>query len=420
VQHWWHPHSGRGVRTRFSDDLAWLPYVADHYVRITGDAGVLNETAPYLRMRELLPEEHEVYDLPEPAGQIGSVYEHCLRALRRACTDGAHGLPLIGAGDWNDGMNRVGAEGRGESVWLAWFLISALRGFAERCDARGDAEVAAELRARADRYVEAVETHGWDGEWYLRAYYDDGTPLGSALSDECRIDSIAQSWSVISGAGDPTRRAAAMRSLERHLVRDDVGILLLTPPFDHMAHDPGYIKGYLPGVRENGAQYTHAALWAVLATAMAGDGERAFELFQLLNPLERTRTAEGVATYRTEPYVVAADVYSAEGQVGRGGWTWYTGSASWMYRVALEAVLGFILRGDRLRLDPRVPAAWPEFEVEYRRGSTVYKVKVERPHEARAGAQQVVLDGRAVEGEWIHLVDDGVPHTVVVRPRGSA
>jgi cyclic beta-1,2-glucan synthetase len=417
VQHWWHPHSGRGVRTRFSDDLAWLPYVADHYVRVTGDTALLDEAAPYLRMRSLLPEEHEVYDLPEPSGQIGAVYDHCLRALRRACTEGPHGLPLIGVGDWNDGMNRVGVEGKGESVWLAWFLVAALRGFAERCDARGDAATAVELRARADRYVEAVEAHGWDGEWYRRAYYDDGTPLGSAQSDECRIDSIAQSWSVISGAGDPARQRQAMRSLERYLVRADVGILLLTPPFDRTAHDPGYIKGYLPGVRENGAQYTHAALWAVLATAMMGDGERAVELFQLLNPLERTRTPEGVATYRTEPYVVAADVYSAEGQVGRGGWTWYTGSASWMYRVALEAILGFTRRGDRFRVDPRVPASWPEFRLEYRFGSTVYEVLVQRPSAARAGSQVVVVDGRVVDGEWIDLVDDGARHAVVVRPR---
>jgi cyclic beta-1,2-glucan synthetase len=337
--------------------------------------------------------------------------------LRRACTAGVHGLPLIGSGDWNDGMSRVGIEGKGESVWLAWFLVATLRGFAERCDARGDAESAAELRAKADRYVEAVETHGWDGEWYRRAYYDDGTPLGSAGSDECRIDSIAQSWSVISGAGAPARQEQAMRSLERQLVREDVGILLLTPPFDHTAHDPGYIKGYLPGVRENGAQYTHAALWAVLATAVMGDGERAFELFQLLNPLERTRTPEGVATYRTEPYVVAADVYSAEGHVGRGGWTWYTGSASWMYRVALEAILGFTRRGDRFRMDPRVPASWPELRLEYRHGGAVYEVLVERPHAARSGAQSVVVDGREVEGEWIELVDDGARHTVVVRVR---
>jgi cyclic beta-1,2-glucan synthetase len=316
-------------------------------------------------------------------------------------------------------MNRVGVEGKGESVWLAWFLIATLRDFSKRCDAREDAASAAELRERADRYLAAVETHGWDGEWYRRAYYDDGTPLGSATSDECRIDSIAQSWSVISRAGAPERQALAMRSLERHLVREDVGILLLTPPFDRSSHDPGYIKGYLPGVRENGAQYTHAALWAVLATAMAGDGERAFALFQLLNPLERTRTAEGVATYQAEPYVVAADVYSAEGHVGRGGWTWYTGSASWMYRVGLEAILGFRKEGDRLRIDPRVPAAWPEFRLEYRHGSAVYELVVERPHAARAGAQEVLLDGRESDGEWIDLVDDGARHAVVVRPRAS-
>jgi len=420
VQHWWHPQSGRGVRTRFSDDLAWMPFVAEHYVRLTGDASVLDEAAPYLRMRALAPDEHEVYDLPQPSGQIGSVYEHCLRALRRACTEGPHELPLIGSGDWNDGMNRVGAEGKGESVWLAWFLIATLRAFARRCDARDDGAVAAELRARADRYVEAVETHGWDGEWYRRAYYDDGTALGSSGNEECRIDSIAQSWSVISGAGAPERRAQAMRSLERWLVRRDVGILLLTPPFDRTSHDPGYIKGYLPGVRENGAQYTHAALWAVLATALQGDGDRAFELFQLINPLERTRTADGVAAYRTEPYVVAADVYSAKGHVGRGGWTWYTGSASWMYRVALEAILGFTREGDRFRLDPRVPSDWPKFELEYRFGGATYHVTVEEPHRARAGAQSVELDGKPLDSEWVPLVADGQAHKVMVRPRAAA
>ena len=420
VQHWWHPHSGRGVRTRFSDDLAWLPYVADHYVRVTGDAAMLDEAAPYLRMRDLLPEEDEAYDLPELSGQLGTLYEHCLRALRRACTEGPHGLPLMGTGDWNDGMNRVGVEGKGESVWLAWFLIATLRAFAEHCESRGGAAVAAELRERADRYVTAVETHGWDGEWYRRAYYDDGTPLGSRESHECRIDSIAQSWSVISGAGDPARRTLAMRSLERHLVREEVGILLLTPPFDRTEKDPGYIKGYLPGVRENGAQYTHAALWAVLATAMEGDGERAFALYQLLNPLERTRTPEGVATYQAEPYVVAADVYSAKGHVGRGGWTWYTGSAGWMYRVALETILGFTRRGERFRMDPRVPAGWPEFRLEYRHGGAVYEVLVERPDAARSGAQEVVLDGRVLDGEWIELADDGARHAVMVRPRRAA
>jgi cyclic beta-1,2-glucan synthetase len=420
VQHWWHPQSGRGVRTKFSDDLAWLPFVAEHYVRLTGDASVLDEAAPYLRMRALAPEEHEVYDLPEQSGQLGSVYDHCLRALRRACTEGPHGLPLIGSGDWNDGMNRVGAEGMGESVWLAWFLIATLRAFARCSETRGDGAMAAELGARADRYVAAVETHGWDGEWYRRAYYDDGTPLGASENEECRIDSIAQSWSVISGAGAPERRAQAMRSLERWLVRPKVGILLLTPPFDRTSHDPGYIKGYLPGVRENGAQYTHAALWAILATAMQGEGDRAFELFQLINPLERTRTAEGVATYRAEPYVVAADVYSAAGNVGRGGWTWYTGSASWMYRVGLEAILGFTREGDRFRLDPRVPSGWPEFGLEYRFGGATYRVTVAEPGRARAGGQVVEMDGEVLESEWVPLVDDGRAHEVTVRPKAPA
>jgi len=420
VQHWWHPQSGRGVRTRFSDDMAWLPYVVDHYVRVTGDASLLDEEAPFLSMRPLGPGEHELYDVPDVSHESASIYEHCLRALRRACTRGAHGLPLIGIGDWNDGMSRVGVEGKGESVWLAWFLIATLRAFAHHADSREDRAAAAELREYADGYAEAVETHGWDGAWYRRAYFDDGTPLGSSENAECRIDSIAQSWSVISGAGSPERRAQAMRSLERWLVRKDVGILLLTPPFDRTPHDPGYIKGYLPGVRENGAQYTHAALWAVLATAMQGDGDRAFELFQLINPLERTRTPEGVATYRTEPYVVAADVYSAKGHVGRGGWTWYTGSASWMYRVALETILGFTREGDRFRLDPRVPSDWPEFELEYRFGGATYQVTVAEPHRARAGSQVVELDGKVLDSEWVPLADDGRTHEVTVRPLAPA
>jgi cyclic beta-1,2-glucan synthetase len=411
VQHWWHPESGRGVRTRISDDLVWLPLVVDHYVRVTGDAGLLEETVPFLTMRELRPEEHEVYDLPQVAEETGSVYEHCLRALRRASTVGAHGLPLIGSGDWNDGMNRVGVEGRGESVWLAWFLISTLRGFARHAEARGDALVAAELRQKAAAYVAAVEEHAWDGAWYRRAFFDDGTPLGSAVNDECRIDSIAQSWSVISGAGNPERQAQAMRSLEEHLVGEKARIVtLLTPPFDKTQHDPGYIKGYLPGVRENGAQYTHAATWAVLATALSGDGDRAFALFQMLNPLMHSRTPSEVATYKVEPYVVAADVYTAAGQLGRGGWTWYTGSASWMYRVGLEAILGFRKRGQTLEIHPCVPASWSEYRVDYRFGRTEYAIVVRRD-----GVSEVTVDGRTVDGGAIPLVDDGGRHEVQVR-----
>ena len=372
----------------------------------------------FLAMRALEPHEHEVYDQPHPSDQLGSIYEHCVRALRRASTAGSHGLPLIGIGDWNDGMNRVGVEGHGESVWLAWFLIATLRAFAPHAERRGDAALAAEFRERADAYAAAVETAGWDGEWYRRAYFDDGTPLGSATSDECRIDSIAQSWSVISGAGRPDRRAQAMQSLERHLVREDVRILpLLTPPFDDTPHDPGYIKGYLPGVRENGAQYTHAALWAVLATALQGRGDRAFELFQMINPLTRTGTAEDVAVYQLEPYVVAADVYTADGHVGRGGWSWYTGSASWMYRVGLEAILGFTRRGDALQFMPCVPAAWPEFALTYRYGGSSYAITVERPADARSGNQTIILDGQPIDGETIPLVDDGGRHEVVIRPR---
>ncbi len=419
VQHWWHPQTGRGVRTRFSDDLVWLPYVIDHYITVTSDAEMLDVEIPYLTMRELNPDEHEIYEMPKVSGETGSIYDHCVRALRRACTKGVHGLPLIGSGDWNDGMNRVGIEGKGESVWLAWFLITTLRKFAAHAGARGDKATRDEVLAKADDYAEAVERSAWDGEWYRRAYFDDGSPLGSRTSDECKIDSIAQSWSVISGAGQPDRTRIAMQSLNKYLVHDDARIIiLLTPPFDKTPHDPGYIQGYLPGVRENGAQYTHAALWAVLATALQGDGDRALELFQMLNPITHADSPNGVDVYKVEPYVVAADIYTAKGHLGRGGWTWYTGSASWMYRVALESILGFHKRGDVLFIEPCIPSSWKEFTIEYRVGTATYDITVENPDGLEKGAVELTVDGSAAE-KGIHLIDDGKRHRVTASLRSS-
>ena len=415
VQHWWHEPSGRGVRTRFSDDLAWLPFTADHYVRVTGDTAIWDAVVPYIEMRPLAPDEHEIYDQPKRSDVAESLYAHCVRALDKASTSGPHGLPLIGGGDWNDGMNRVGIEGRGESVWLAWFLIATLRRFAEHAELRGDAAITTRYRAQADAYAAAVERDGWDGAWYRRAYYDDGTPLGTASAAECRIDAIAQSWAVLSEAGDRERAATAMRSVGEHLVRDDARIiLLLTPPFDHSPHDPGYIMGYLPGVRENGAQYTHAALWTVLATARAGDGERAFRLLQMVNPLTHAGTKAAADRYKVEPYAVCADVYTAERHVGRGGWTWYTGSASWSYRVALEGVLGFTRRGERLSFSPCIPASWKEYCVAYRFGGSQYDITVRNPLGISTGRTTVVVDGTAAADGAIRLVDDGARHAVTV------
>jgi cyclic beta-1,2-glucan synthetase len=414
VQHWWHEPGGQGVRTRFSDDRLWLTYAALHYVTGTGDHGVLDEQVPFLAGRLLEPEEHEVYELPTVSAEQASLYEHCIRAIEISLATGAHGLPLMGTGDWNDGMSLVGAGGKGESVWLGWFLVSILRPFADLAAARGDAARARRYRQAATRVAKAIEK-AWDGDWYRRAYFDDGTPLGSKENPECQIDAIAQSWSVISGAGDPARALRAMQSVNERLVHEEDGIvLLLTPPFDTMEPSPGYIRGYLPGVRENGGQYTHAALWNVLAFARLGDGDRAAELFSLLNPVNHTRTPDEVARYGAEPYVVAADVYSVPPHTGRGGWTWYTGSAGWMYRVGVETILGITLRGGALHIDPCIPRAWPGFEATFTRGGARYRITVENPAGVNRGVKSIEVDGQAVTGPDVPLVADGTERQVRV------
>jgi cyclic beta-1,2-glucan synthetase len=412
VQHWWLPESGRGVRTRISDDRGWLALSVADYVEATGDTAILDVQIPFLEGRALDPGEHDAFFQPGTSSETASLYEHCALALDQSMAlTGDLGLPLIGGGDWNDGMNRVGEGGRGMSVWLGWHLIRALDRFIPFADAR-DLDRAARWRAHGKRLRTAIETHAWDGEWYRRATYDDGTWLGSAQNEECRIDSIAQTWAILSGAGDPARAAQAMESVQRHLVdRERRLVKLFTPPFDRTLHDPGYIRGYPPGLRENGGQYSHAAMWTILAAARMGDGDRAADLFALLNPINHALTADDAAHYRVEPYVVAADIYSVPPTDGRGGWTWYTGAAGWMYRAGIEGILGVRRSGDSLRLKPCIPAAWPGFAMTVRLDEASVDIEVMRGNGPTASA---TLDGAPIEvtdGELIWRLQPG-PHRI--------
>ena len=420
VQHWWHAPWGRGTRTRYTDDLLWLPYVTAEYIKTTGDVAIMDVQIPFLKEEVLKDQETERYSRPEISKETATLFEHCRRAIKKSLRFGQHGLPLMGSGDWNDGMNNLGAGGLGESVWLGWFLCRILKDFETICIKRDESKTADEYAKNLGEISDALDKSAWDGEWYKRAYFDDGNPLGSKVNTECMIDAIAQSWSVISGASNNEKAHMAMDSFEKHLVDKENGIIkLLTPPFDGKQSDPGYIMGYLPGVRENGGQYTHAAAWAIMAWAKLGESERAWECFNMINPINHTQSKGECDVYKLEPYVMAADVYAGDPNTGRGGWSWYTGSASWVYKAGLEDLLGFRKKGNRLTIKPCIPKQWEEFSIRYQYLSTTYILEVHQLKAYEGSVTEILVDGKAIFEGVIQLVDDSAVHHVVINLNGA-
>jgi len=414
VQHWWHPPLGRGVRTRISDDYLWLPYATCRYVALLGDTGVLDEKISFIDGRPVNPGEDSYYDLPARSNESATLYEHCVRAIKHGLRFGEHGLPLMGTGDWNDGMNLVGEHGKGESIWLAFFLYDVLTDFAALARRHKDDAFADTCNEQAASLRQNIELHAWDGKWYRRAYFDNGQPLGSDSNPECRIDSLPQSWSVLSKSAGADRWAIAMDSLYSKLVRKDLGVIqLFDPPFDHSDLDPGYVKGYVPGVRENGGQYTHAAVWSVMAFAATGDTARAWELFDLINPIRHGDSPSAISRYKVEPYVIAADVYTNPQHAGRGGWTWYTGSAGWMYRLIIESLLGLRLEIDRLSFAPCLPPTWRSIKIHYRYRETFYHITLNNALGGKT-LRRLTLDGDDIPHNVLPLTDDRKEHNVVV------
>ena len=415
VEHWWHEETGRGIRTRFSDDLLWLVYVTLEYINHTGDTSILEIEIPYLQGELLKEGEDEKYDKYQVTSFKEPLYEHCKKAIERSLNFGENGLPKIGSGDWNDGFSTVGNKGKGESVWLGFFLYGILDKFIPICKQKGEEELAQKYTTIQNQLKRALNTNGWDGRWYKRAFMDDGNILGSMENDECRIDSIAQSWSIISQAGDNDKKYISMDSLENHLVDRENGIIkLLDPPFAKGKLEPGYIKAYLPGVRENGGQYTHAAIWVIIAEALLGFGDKALEFYRMINPIEHSRTKDASNKYKVEPYVIPADIYGAGNLAGRGGWTWYTGSSSWFYKAGIEYILGLKIENGYLRIDPCIPKDWKEYSMQYKWENSVYTIKVSNPNNKNTGVTKVLLNGIEVENKIKLDNSNGIYHIEVL------